>query len=142
MKARDSEHTNLVDEGPNHVSLSPLQRPESSAEVELDVVLLTLHAYSREYSALRIEIQPKVMSQKVTESLRIQTQVRPSDRIMLPEEGVIAYADHNPEGAINRQIDRLVPLRQAFNPRGIIILSQTTYIEVHWSHRWFAFSPV
>lgn len=50
--------TNLVNEYSHHVLLRHLQRPEYSTEVELDIILLSLHADPHKHSSLRVQIHP------------------------------------------------------------------------------------
>ena len=46
----------LVRDFPRHVSLRSLERPERLAEIELNVISFTFHAYTQEDSSLRVEV--------------------------------------------------------------------------------------
>lgn len=61
----------LVNEDAQHVSFRPLERAESASKIELDVILLALHADPHQYTSLRVQIHPQIMRQEVAEPLRI-----------------------------------------------------------------------
>jgi hypothetical protein len=46
-KTNASHLTYFVDEDANHIGLSPLQGPECTAKVKLDIILFTLHAHAK-----------------------------------------------------------------------------------------------
>ena len=49
------------------------------------------------------------MHEEITESLRIEADVFSSDRVMLSHQRTIANADHEPEGLLHGDIERLFP---------------------------------
>ena len=101
--------SHLVNEYPDHVSLTTLQRPESTTKVELNVVLLPFHTHSQEDAPICIEIKPQVMYKEVPEPLRIKTDIFSPDGVVLTHQCTIANADHQPEGRLYRYIESLVP---------------------------------
>ncbi len=102
----------LVDEYPDHITLATLQRTESTAKVELDVILLAFHTYSQKDAPARIKIEPQVVYEEIAESLRVKADVFSSGRVMFAYQCTIANADHEPEGFLHGDIKGLFPCNQ------------------------------
>jgi hypothetical protein len=94
--------SHLVNEYPDHITLTTLQRSESTTKIELNVVLLAFHTHSQKDTPSRIEIEPHIMHKKVPEPLRIKAYVFSPDRVVLTHQRTIANADHQPEGLLYR----------------------------------------
>lgn len=101
--------SHLVNKYPDHITLTTLQRSESTAKIELNVVLLAFHTHSQKDTPSRIEIEPQIMRKKVPEPLRIKADVFSPDGVVLTHQRTIANADHQPEGLLYRYIESLVP---------------------------------
>jgi hypothetical protein len=84
----------LVNEYSHHITLTTLQRSESTSKVELNVVLLAFHTHPQEDTATCIEIEPYVMHKEVPEPLRIKADIFSPDRVVLTHQRTIANADH------------------------------------------------
>jgi hypothetical protein len=107
----------LVNEYPHHITLTTLQRSESTSKVELNVVLLAFHTHSQEDTPVCIEIEPYVMHKEVPEPLRIKADIFSPDRVMLTDQRTVANAGHQPEGFLYRYVKGLVP----YEPQGKLL---------------------
>ena len=101
--------THLVDEDADHVGLCTLERPERAPEVELQVVLLALHADAQQDPPLAVQVHPLVVREEVPVAPRVQADVRPPYRVVLAHQGTVAHAHHQPQRLLHRNIERLVP---------------------------------
>jgi hypothetical protein len=99
----------LVNEYPHHITLTTLQRPESTSKVELNVVLLAFHTHPQEDTPACIEIEPQVMHKEVPEPLRIKADIFSPDRVVLTHQRTVANADHQPESFLYGYVEGLVP---------------------------------
>jgi hypothetical protein len=111
--------TNLVDEDTNHITFGTLQGSERTTEEEKHVVLLAFHADTQKYTSVCVEIEPKVMGEEVAKALRVKTDVRAADGIVLADERAIADADHQPKRALDGKIVGFIPCMSFSLIRGV-----------------------
>jgi hypothetical protein len=100
----------LVNKDSNHVTFGSLQRPESATKVELRIVLFAFHTDAQQDTAVAvIQVQPKVMSQEVAIPARVQADIGSTDSVVFSNKCAIAYADHQPQRLLDRNVKRFVP---------------------------------
>lgn len=92
--------THLINKYPNHIALRALQRAERPTEMELNIVLLALHADPHQDPSLGVELEPFIVREEIPESARIQAEVATTEDVVLPDERAIAHARHHPQGLL------------------------------------------
>jgi hypothetical protein len=104
----------LVNENTHHIALASLEGPKRPSEVELDVILLTLHTDSQEYSTLvalisRLQVQPNVVCQEVAVLGWVQADETTADYVMLAHQRTVPYAAHEPKWLLDADVEGFFP---------------------------------
>jgi hypothetical protein len=89
----------FINEYSHHVSLTPLQESKSPAKVELHVIFLPFHTYSKKYPPLVtvvgvLKVQPYIVGQEIAKFFGVETYEGPANNVMLTHERAITYTAH------------------------------------------------
>lgn len=77
--------THFVRDSSGHISLGSFDRTESFAEVELNVVTFSLHAYPEQDPTLGVKVKPVLTGNEITKMRGIQFERGPADAVVIPQ---------------------------------------------------------
>ncbi len=103
--------TYLFRDPPSHVPLRALKGAESLAKVELNVIPLTFHAYTKQKSSLSIQIEPVLSREEIAEMNGIQLDRRSANVIVITHCIPIPDRSNDIQRALCGDIDSIFPPR-------------------------------